>query len=193
MKKTLLIILLFLSGLSLYGQFEGFWGLRFGQNIEEVKNIIDKRTSSKGISKDGTLIYYNVNFAGRTAKLASLYYDQGKLYGGIFWFYPEQKPQIFSLYEGIKKDISSKWWRPQVEKEEYLYPFDGDKESLQALEGGYAKIGSIWFYPARSKSDENGSISLFIDSKCYLTLMYSDGVISKKVSSREAMENAKDL
>ena len=185
----LLFTFLLLTTVTSYSQesLDGVWGIKFGTSVDSAKAIANKKTgTAPKISDEGNVLTYSgCTFGSRKAELVKLLFWEKKLYGARIFFFPETDPEILSLYNNIKRDISEKYWSPQVSVESYKYPYEkGDGHELTAIKGGYSTIGSIWYFPESSKAAGKGTILLTVEPKIWIEMQYSDDNLSKEIDKK---------
>lgn len=195
MRNLFLFIALILLNINVFAQYDsnkkltGFWGIKFGSSYNEVKSLMNQKQGCvyNPESSSKSLIYSDGKFAGEKIDFLSLSFHNGKFYKAICILNPFSESTLFTTYESIKQDLSNKYFDPNNEIEEYIYPYKkGDGNELTAIKTDKAAFGSIWNF-------NNESITMLIDNKLRIALFYDNDNVKRVVEELYKKEVVNDL
>ena len=163
--KKLIFILLLAMPLTGYTQYlDGFWGLKFYMNEQNVKDMVKMRTGKMPEEGSGIalLAYKNCNFGSYKAYLVQLVFQGDQLYGGDIFISPGQD-NVLNAYNEIVDEISQKYKQPVIEK---------DMNGFTAT----------WSPATASKNSARPKIAASIDNNV-IRITYRDGQIYNQLLS----------
>lgn len=196
--KSIFVLLMLASLCGNAQELESVWGLKFGISKDSAKKIVNKKTGKlpEASQVKDVVMYKKCQFGGQDAYLIKLSFYQNKLYGCEVDFIPDKEPQLLSLYRTLQNSITSKWFSPQYDVEDYKYPYKKENEEGErviAITGGYATIMSVWVFPRTADRNMKGAITLNVNSGGYIELLYIDGEISKDAAAQSNNTNSNDF
>ena len=173
MKKLLFTLLLALPFAGFTQTPDGFWGLKFYMNEQDVQEVVKMRTGKlPEEGSGGTLLAYkNCNFGKYKAYLVQLVFQDGKLYGGDVFINPGQA-YLLTAYSDIVDEISSKYHQPIIEK-------------------GANGFTSTWAPITNSKKAANHKISASVNNNV-IHITYREGQIYNQLLSSIEKYNTSD-
>jgi len=126
--KKLFFLLLFISVsfLSQAQLIDGFWGLKFGMNKEQVFAVLkDKVTEYQKI--DNCFIFLNIEFGGHTFNSCVLKFNEDKLYFGLFSKKAPTISEAQTIFMDLKKPLIKKYGEIQKETKSFAKSMWVDK------------------------------------------------------------------
>lgn len=195
MRNIFLFIALILLNINVFAQYDsnktltGFWGIKFGSSYDEVKSLMNQKQGCVYSAESSTksLIYSGGKFAGEKIDFLSLSFHNGRFYKAICILNPFSELNIFTTYEAIKQDMSNKYFDPNNEIEEYIYPYKkGDGHEFTAIRTDKAAFGSIWNF-------DNESITMLIDNQLRIALFYDNEKVKRVVDELYKKKAVTDL
>jgi hypothetical protein len=189
MKKLILFTNLILLPLFVFAQPEltGPLGLTFGMNKALVKKImIDKGGVLVATGFDNTFTFTGITMGSVPSVAVVCMFINRKLYRIFVLFSTPSKGDIQFLFDKIESIVESKYGKPKSTRD-FISPYmDVKGDEASALIAGKAIIISSW-----DQFKNNSRIDLEIlatNSDVSVYLYYTDGVLSKDVNAKNAIE-----
>lgn len=202
MKKAILALLLFIS---FYAKSQGtdslngFLGIPFGSNKQQIKSTIQAKFPSAKIYEETEkkIVYDNIQFAGKNC--LAMYFalnSEGRLHTAVVLL-DNQDHEAFSLYDAIVLDLDKKYHYHDSQYENWSYPYDKsdrDQHGITALKVHKLKIMSFWNFAAAdpNTTDDDNIIQVTITDGCNVKLSYQNGAMINEVVEKNNANNSKD-
>lgn len=194
MYKLFCVFVLFYSTSTFSQSLDGFMGIKFGSSAETVKKIILAKPNAeleKEYSKDNTLFFKGLTFAGREVLMIGFKFIDNKFYRAMVGFKLSSSSEIYEVYKEIKNDLNNKYFVTTDEQEEYESPYKkGDGLTEQAIQKSKAHIHAYWEF--KNIGSQSNSIGLSISNGFLISLNYQNGALAKMAETKEKTEKNKD-
>lgn len=174
---------------------EGFWGIKFGSSPQVVRNAMLKKQgfTFNTESTNELMLYGSGTFAGNEAEDLVFSFVDNKLNMVLLHFIPSFPSKILDLYHEISDGITKKYFEPDVDREDYSYPFEKDDGYFEtAIQQGKATIGSAWNFDSPNHKDFYNKIVVLVSSSMKVSLIYQDGYLCDLKNKREEEKNSSD-
>lgn len=191
----LLCVFVLLCSTSLFSQsLDGFMEIKFGSSPETVKKIILAKPNAeleKEHTKDNTLFFKGLTFAGREVLMIGFKFIDNKFYDAIVGLRVTSSTKIYELYKEIKTELNNKYFVTTDEHEEYKSPYKkGDGLTEQAIQKGKANMYAYWKF--KNGDLDTNYIGLGTSNGFFISLNYRNGVLAKLAEEKNKAEKNKD-
>lgn len=189
MKKIIFAIITVLIpffGLAQNESLGGCMGIKFGTNVNQVKESIKSKNLGFKIYGDTPeLVSFTGGFfAGHECVGAIFYFYNNSLHTVKILLSVKQSPKAFEFYEEIVGEVQSKYGIIPVKSHVFRSPYyEGDGYTASAIKSGYADIMSLFTF------QDNNAISVKITENLDVMLTYQDS----KLASVAIDENNKKI
>lgn len=195
--STLFIVFtLLLSSNVFAADLEGFMGLPWGSSKEAVSELIKSKGGTIDLknSNDGKLVFDDVLFAGKKVSFIQSYFIDNRLCAATVCDVPDKEFEAIEIYERWKKQLTEKYGNPSKQYKYFIDPYkEGDGYEIQAIKNGKGKFSSFWFFEKSGTKEDQGSVSLELNSNTASVINYEDTQLLKMYLEKKSKANQKDL
>ncbi|MEO6521361.1 MAG: hypothetical protein ABIN91_06785 [Mucilaginibacter sp.] len=163
---------------------DGFWGIKFGASVDEVKTAIAAKggTYSTGSSKPDNLMFSGASFTGRNTEYINVRTVNDKFYEASVGFPELTDVQLIPTFNTIVSELSAVYGDAKIEKT-FKEPYkEGD-----GLEAGAIRIGMA-SYVARWKTNNGNTIIVQINKNSTITIFYTDTALNKVKNTQKSAD-----
>lgn len=193
MKKTLLFLTVLLP-LFISAQtktVDGFWGIKFGANKQQVIDAIKAKGGTLDVKSttEKSLVFDNIRFAQRKAYFLIIKFNNNKFYEAIVTFKPDES-DLINEFETMAKELSNSYGEVEVYRN-FKSPYEeGDGYETQAIRMGKADYAAFW--KTVNAQNDNNYVSLRITKDMLVRLGYQDGTLVKDAIAAQDKKKSED-
>ena len=148
-----------------------FWGLKFGIAEGAAKATLKSKGYESFVIDSLTLYFHVSEFGGHKSNRVFLLFIDKKLAGGFVNFTIEDNNEVFPDFQGIEKDISSKYGEISIRERNIAEPYSNTPTMIEyAIKTKKAIISDTWEWGENSK--DRTKILLKIEDEKNIVMMY---------------------
>jgi len=172
----------------------GFLNISFGENKDSVIKGIKERNGVLDLqnSTEESLIFNNVNFAGREASFVAFHFINDHFCRAMVFLKANLETKTLDLYKDFKNEINERFYKTKQDYEIYETPFQQNDGYIDtAISLGKANFSSFWSFK-NDQAKEEDFISLKINENFFIIITYENGYLMDKYESNRKKNNYQD-